>query len=375
VDIGYFFVVRNQLQNATDAAALAGAQGLLADPGNFSSTGQAMTLATQVAAQNRAAGQAVTLAPSEITFPKSNTVRVTITRPAPTFFGRVLSVQSVNIQVTATAVVARISPTGGVGGMRPWAILDQFGHGFLCVPPNDEDINSPPHGEFKETPHTWMGVPVSSDHYQSPYDSSFDNLDLSREGDCGMVTGLIASRDVTNQLVYLKEFKNGPNPWRTPGNYGAAALGGRGASNYEDNIINGYDGAVRIGDVLDTEPGNMTGPTRSGVNALIAMDPTAHMVRNSAGKWVVVSSTYPINESPRIVPIPMYSVYTAPDNGRSTFTVTSIASFFIVGTDGKDVWGKFVQSRVKNAYAGKPVPGAVGAAGQLVGTVKLVAPE
>jgi uncharacterized membrane protein len=35
IDVGYLYVVRNQLQNAVDAAALAGAQGLLAQPGNY----------------------------------------------------------------------------------------------------------------------------------------------------------------------------------------------------------------------------------------------------------------------------------------------------------------------------------------------------
>ncbi|MBI3951416.1 MAG: hypothetical protein HY314_13275 [Acidobacteria bacterium] len=388
VDIGFYFVVRNQLQNAVDAATLAGAQGLLADPGDFSSSGQAKTLATQVAAQNYAAGQPVNLSSNEITFPNGNTIRIQITRPAQTFFARVLGVQSVNTQVQAAAVVAPVSGVGGGpgrGGMRPWAILDQFNHGALCVPPDDADINNPPHGPFNDQPHGWkvgnVTYNVNSDKYTSPYDPEFDGWNLSRESDCGSVSGLIAPRDITNRRVYLKEFKlNGnSNPWLTPGNYGAIALGGTGASNYEDNIVNGYSGIIRIGDVVDTETGNMTGPTRSGINQLIAQDPTAHMVKNSGGNWVVLSDNYPVNESPRIVPIPMYGVYYSPANGRSDFKVTSIASFFIEGTDGKDVYGKFVQSRAKNGQAGKPTASSgtqsVGGGGRLVATVKLVIPE
>lgn len=381
VDVGFFFVMRNQLQNAVDAAALAGAQGLIIEPGDYSDNGQAKKLAIQVAALNQAAGQPVILASNEITFPDGNTVLIRITRPAQTFFARVLGVSLVNITVSAAAMavpVESVSGGPGGGGMRPWAVLDQFGHGALCVPPNDADINVPPHGPFKDTPHTWRGITVNSDHYKSPYDPEFAGWDLSREADCSTVTGFIAPRDVTGERVYLKEFKNGPNPWRTPGNFGAVALGGRGAANYRDNIINGYAGTIQIGDVLETEPGNMAGPTKQGIAELIAKDPTAKLVRRS-GRWVVESRAYPINESPRIVPIPMYSVYTGPGNGRSDFTVTSIAAFFIEGTDGKDVWGRFIYTRSKTSAAGESVTNAgsqtVGGGGRLLATVRLVDAE
>lgn len=49
------------------------------------------------------------------------------------------------------------------------------------------------------------------------------------------------------------------------GNYYALALGGRGASNYRDNIVTGYAGTIRVGDVLTTEPGNKSGPTQQGI--------------------------------------------------------------------------------------------------------------
>lgn len=50
-----------------------------------------------------------------------------------------------------------------------------------------------------------------------------------------------------------------------PGNFGALALGGTGASNYKDNIVDGYDGVLRIGDIVYTEPGKMVGPTDTGL--------------------------------------------------------------------------------------------------------------
>ena len=41
------------------------------------------------------------------------------------------------------------------------------------------------------------------------------------------------------------------------GNYGALALGGTGASTLLENALYGYSGELKIGDFIDTEPGNM----------------------------------------------------------------------------------------------------------------------
>jgi len=386
VDIGYFFAFKNELQNAVDAAAIAGAQGLLAEPGNVSASGRAKQYAIAYAAQNMAGNQPVTLSPSEVSFPNGNTIRINMVRPANTFFGRVLGISAINVRVNAAAVV---TPVTGGGGMRPWAILDQFGHGAWCVPPNDASINSPPHGPFNPDPHTWRGV-TAVDHYKSPYDPEFDGLDISNEGDCSNVTGLLAARDLTGQQMQLKCFgctgggggkgkSGGGNPWLTPGNFGAIALGGTGASNYRSNIAYGYPGIVRLGDILETEPGNMVGPTLQGVIELIAQDPSASTRRDSSGHWVVTSGLYPLNESPRIVPIPMYSVYYSPANGRSEFRVDAIASFFIEGSDGRDVWGRFIQSRARNGEAGRPPQNggsrSVGAGGRLLATIRLIEME
>jgi hypothetical protein len=156
------------------------------------------------------------------------------------------------------------------------------------------------------------------------------------------------------------------------------ALGGNGASVYRENIRDGYQGVVCIGDILPTEPGNMVGPTSQGVNDLIAKDPAAYMTRNAAGRWVVISPNYPVNESPRIVPIPMYSYAHAPGNGRTDFQVTSIGSFFVEGSDGRDVRGRFIQLRAKSSENTAPPPTngmpTVGGGGRMVLTGRLTEP-
>src|SRR5205807_10671467 len=50
------------------------------------------------------------------------------------------------------------------------------------------------------------------------------------------------------------------------GNWEPLALGGNGAANYVSNIENGYPGDVTIGDMVSTEPGNVVGPTGTGIN-------------------------------------------------------------------------------------------------------------
>lgn len=52
------------------------------------------------------------------------------------------------------------------------------------------------------------------------------------------------------------------------GAYGALNLDGEhggGASQYRQDLINGYDGVISVGDQVPTENGNMSGPTEAGV--------------------------------------------------------------------------------------------------------------
>ncbi len=375
VDVGYFYVVRNQLQNAVDSAALAGAEGLMEQPNNFTTSGRAVQLAQQYATKNKAAGLPVNLAASEITFPKANVIKIDITRPAQTFFARAFHLAQINIRVNSVAAVATITGGGGPGSWRPWAPMDQFGHGALCVGPNDADVNVPPHGNFSTKTHTWKGIKVNTDRYVSPYDPSVAGTDLTKESDCANVTGYITPRDVmiNNATILLKN-----SSWYTPGNFGAIDLGGTGANVYRANIANGWNGVLNLGDIITTEPGNMVGPTLQGVQDLVAKDPPAQLQKDNTGRWVVVSSAYPVNESPRIVPIPMYSPLEAPGNGKTTFPMRSMAAFFVHSAqNGQQVRGTFIQMLMQNGNPQKIPPAggnSRGAGGQLLGVVTLVDP-
>ncbi len=124
------------------------------------------------------------------------------------------------------------------------------------------------------------------------------------------------------------------------GNYGALALGGNGASNYKHNLINGYNGNVELGDLVrigytvDTEPGNMEGPTYDAIRQIIQSDPNTY----------TDLTKLPIN-SPRLFTVPIIDSFDV--SGRDTVMIVGFARFFINDVEyrgGKtEITGKFLK--------------------------------
>lgn len=96
LDVGSWYRADRALQATVDAAALAGAQALPDDPG------QAAALALSYADKNGGG-----LSGGDISFSSeyvsSDTIQVTGSRPAPGFFAKVLGIDSVTVNGTATA--------------------------------------------------------------------------------------------------------------------------------------------------------------------------------------------------------------------------------------------------------------------------------
>jgi Flp pilus assembly protein TadG len=67
--------------------------------------------------------------------------------------------------------------------------------------------------------------------------------------------------------------KGGGNDKVDGGWRGALALGGSGSNVYEKNLKYGYDGIIRIKELIDVEDGNMSGPTRTGTEFRITACP------------------------------------------------------------------------------------------------------
>ena len=86
------------------------------------------------------------------------------------------------------------------------------------------------------------------------------------------------------------------------------------------------------------EPGNMVGPTRQGMDALIARDPSRVLGRRTTNK--VVSTMHP---SPRVVAIPLFDPVfydSGKRNGRNAdLKVVNYMGFFIEEMQGNNVEG------------------------------------
>jgi hypothetical protein len=123
----------------------------------------------------------------------------------------------------------------------------------------------------------------------------------------------------------------------TTGNYGALALGGTGASNYRTNLINGYDDSVlHVGDSIETEPGNMAGPTLDGITSILDSD--SHTHTDDLSQLEV--------GCPRVIIIPV--VDSLDVEGRSTVQIVGFSSFFLdeVIREGghTTVTGRFIET-------------------------------
>lgn len=117
------------------------------------------------------------------------------------------------------------------------------------------------------------------------------------------------------------------------GNFGVLALGGTGANTYEDNLKHGYQSQIKIGDILDTQTGNIAGKTRDGIQDRINRCP------------------YPAGETwhrdcPRVILIPVYHPYEITTNQVKSVRITGFAYFYILDPmnwQDKTIHGMFIK--------------------------------
>ncbi len=116
------------------------------------------------------------------------------------------------------------------------------------------------------------------------------------------------------------------------GNWEPLALGGTGASNYLNNLEQGYSGTVSIADTVQTEPGNIVGPTRTGVN-----------YRINAGLNADPSGTFSSHtlDDPRVMLVAMVDFSSI--NGSSSVPVKGFAELWIVSVNGGTITTYFIQ--------------------------------
>jgi hypothetical protein len=134
-------------------------------------------------------------------------------------------------------------------------------------------------------------------------------------------------------VVQLKQGQVGP------GNWSPLALGGTGADNYRTNVQNGYPGSVSVGDSLQTETGNMVGPTNQAFQDRISMGNNQF----STGTF----QNHDLND-PRVMLIPIVDFSNI--NGSSQVPMKGFAMMWIVSVSGQGtITCYFIQQSVPNA--------------------------
>ena len=146
--------------------------------------------------------------------------------------------------------------------------------------------------------------------------------------------GLNSGTDLNfGNVVQLKQGQVGP------GNWSPLALGGTGADNYRTNVQNGYPGSVSVGDSLQTETGNMVGPTNQ-----------AFQDRISRGNNQFSTGTFQNHDlnDPRVMLIPIVDFSNI--NGSSQVPMKGFAMMWIVSVNGQGtITCYFIQQSVPNA--------------------------
>ena len=322
IDVGMFMTARSQAQTAADAGALAGATALVFDDfEDRSAGGPAVQSAINTALFNGVMFSSVSVAPADVLFPigpggVSNRVRVNVYRsgnrnnPVPTLIGPVFGVPTVDIRATATA---EASPANAMTCVKPFTIPDRW----------TENTNPAwDTGDTYERYDNKLQLIPNADEYHPPGSAGYVGYHPDRDRGLPLMIRAGTGNNVEPTMYWS---------WKMPGE-------DIGADFYNENIIKCNQSVVGFGFLMTQEPGNMMGPTISGVQNLIDQDPDAYWddVHNK------VHSTK--NPTPRVFPIPLYDPeYYAwgKANGRNAdLRVANWLGFFVERIDGNNVFGR-----------------------------------
>jgi Flp pilus assembly protein TadG len=281
LDVGQYMYARTHMQNAADAAALAGAAELPASPGN------AVTQAKAFALQNGLHDSDIQSITVSTTRSANDTITVKLSSPFYWNFAQVLGLLHTTVVAQAAAAVG--SPASD-NGLAPWSVQDSA-------------IN-------------WSGGPT-----------------------------------------VLKYDANNPQN----GNFGALAIDGSGASTYTTTIETGSIGSLCAqgqpgcsNPTATTKPGNMVGPTKTGVDFLISNTNSAcdtfakafHLLPDGTYSLTARCNRWAgVTDSKRVVLVPVISSFC---NGSCSVTILYFAMFFLNSLDSCtgnscQVTGQFAQ--------------------------------
>jgi Flp pilus assembly protein TadG len=311
-------ILMTQLHAAADAAALAGASGMLEG-----SETTAIQRAIYFAGQHNAVEngmQPVIITAEDISFPEPDKIRVRTHRTVATgdpirlFFMRVIDPSSNNTGEMTAVAAARFYDVCASKCLKPWSVPDRW-----------DDANA-------------NGVYDEGEYYDPNGTGYLAPLDV---GAAIVLKVSNPNQAIEPGIFYPVDFppldnEAGDNPLT-------------GGSWYESWISGCEPYPVGVGDRLQLEPGNMVGPTIHGMEDLVASDPNAYW---DPVEHTIKNSNFAL--SPRIGLIPFFDPTLPPTSGRNYVTVTKVAAFFMENVGpGSQVTGRFIQITTQ----GNPCPG------------------
>jgi hypothetical protein len=307
IDGAVLMTARTQLQAAADAAALAGASGLLEG-----SEKTAIDRAINFSAYHNAVetGQTpVVISNKDVDFPQEDQCRVRTHRTEKTgdalrtYFVQLVNPGTNTANMTAVAV-AQAYDICGSKCLKPWAIPDRWDD------KNGDGVMDP--GEKYDPDGTG---------YTAPADVG--TRIVLKVGD--------SNETMASGIFFPVDYPPLDNPEGIKPHTGGA---------YYEKWISGCSPyIIQPGDRLQLEPGNKVGPTMHGMEDLIAQDPGA---RWDSATNSIVGSEY--GHSPRIGLVPFFDPRLPPQSGRNWVRVAKIGAFFIEGVSGGGkVTGRFIQ--------------------------------
>jgi hypothetical protein len=267
VDIGLTYVQKAKLQNAVDAAALAGAQEL---PGDPSSANQ---VAQDFATQNGADDITTSIG--------ANNFKMTVSghKTVPTAFAKIWGIDSEQISASSAAMMV---PPSSLSGAVPLSVQEQnFQYGVVY------------------------------------------NLKTG--------SGNQAAGEIGGQYY---------------GWFGPLDLTGGGASDYEASLTNNYQGNISIGQIINTENGNMSGPTKRAIETRLAQDTRVPL------------NTFDNHDryASEIIYVPIVKFLNSDQYSVYQVQVTGFAAFFLEGVSGNGtdsiITGRFIKTLIPSGRTG-----------------------
>lgn len=391
IDMGVMWVGRRQVQNAADAGALSGAISLAfrmppTDPENQTDPAyvQAKQDAGAVAIANRAWGVAPRVVvdtsswlagdvqiidcPEPIPGILDKCVRVNAYRnqegggtvaapnlPLPTFFARLVGVEEQGARATATAqVFAGVSSSC----IKPWAIPDLWYDRYDTVLPTVDPAEEAMPTLDDTFDYRYQSGGDRGAYYPSPYDLYVPDQNTGSGYSARLARSLAnpaTNPTMLGRFIILKA--GNPHDAMQPGWFFPIVLPepegpSEGGDRYRENIANCNGAELDITTnfaFTETEPGNMIGPTRQGVEDLIAQDQESSLDCTYNGGqpgWTCEmfdrcgqgqSTCNSMGHSPRWVAVPIFDPAQYIDldlNGRFELNLKNLVGVWLDGLYG-----------------------------------------